>query len=549
MRNYLFKFCVSAAFLAATAGPLRGAVALVMLADAPVSQSVTLAWDPSPDSTVVGYFLYYGPASDNCTNRLDAGNSTSATLSGLQPGVAFYFNVTAYDATGQESPPSNEISYTLPVKAPQAPLVFQLPATQPYGAVLPLSVSGGSGSGAVTYTVLSGSGTISNGNILSITAPSGTVMIQASKAGDNDYLEADTNAMVSATQAAQAPLTFSLPDSLPYGSTNFLLAGGGSGAGAVTFSVTSGPGLILNGNSLVVTSGGGTINLQVTKAQDDNYTAASSVVVATAVKAPQQACSLALASPLSYGSTNVLSVTGGSGAGSLTYSVTSGPGVILDGNKLVITSGTGVIGVQATKAADDNYLSASATATVAAGKAAQASLALTSAGSMVFGTTNNLSATGGSGTGDLTYSVTSGPGLIIGGSNLVITAGSGVVTLQVSKAQDENYMAATATAVVSVTKASQTVTFSPIPNQTVTNTVTLAASASSGLPVSFHLVSGPATLSGNQLAFSAVGSVSVAACQNGDAFYNSAPERTNTLTITWPAPAAPKNLRVTVLPN
>ena len=74
---------------------------------------VALGWNPSPDTNATGYFLCWGLASDACTNRLDVGNSTNTSVSGLATGMAYYFSVVAYGAAGQEGPPSNEISYTL----------------------------------------------------------------------------------------------------------------------------------------------------------------------------------------------------------------------------------------------------------------------------------------------------------------------------------------------------------------------------------------------------------------------------------------------------
>ncbi len=78
------------------------------------TQSVTLAWDPSPDPAIVGYTVYYGSASEAYTEQVPAGNSTSVTLSNLQEAVTYFFVVTASDASGLESPPSNEVSYTVP---------------------------------------------------------------------------------------------------------------------------------------------------------------------------------------------------------------------------------------------------------------------------------------------------------------------------------------------------------------------------------------------------------------------------------------------------
>ncbi|HHY84619.1 MAG TPA: tandem-95 repeat protein [Verrucomicrobia bacterium] len=76
--------------------------------------SVTLAWDPSPDPSVVGYFVYYGDASRSYTTKIDVGNVTSVTVTGLVEGVAYYFAATAYNVLGIESDFSEEVVYTVP---------------------------------------------------------------------------------------------------------------------------------------------------------------------------------------------------------------------------------------------------------------------------------------------------------------------------------------------------------------------------------------------------------------------------------------------------
>ena len=76
---------------------------------------VTLAWNPSPDPTVVGFRLYEGLASQTYTTVYDVSSATSVTLTNLAPGRTYYFAVTAYDVTGLESDFSGEIGYTAPV--------------------------------------------------------------------------------------------------------------------------------------------------------------------------------------------------------------------------------------------------------------------------------------------------------------------------------------------------------------------------------------------------------------------------------------------------
>jgi hypothetical protein len=95
---------------------LLGVMCLFAQLNSPVqaAQSVTLAWDPSPDSTVVGYSIYSGVASGTYTNKVDVGNATSGTIFGLVERVTYFFAVCAYDANGLESDFSNELSFTVP---------------------------------------------------------------------------------------------------------------------------------------------------------------------------------------------------------------------------------------------------------------------------------------------------------------------------------------------------------------------------------------------------------------------------------------------------
>jgi hypothetical protein len=88
--------------------------AMAFSATVPAGQSVTLAWNASSDVTVTGYKIYYGVASRTYTNQINAGNATSAIISGLVAGVTYYFAATAYDNLGQESGYSPEIIYSVP---------------------------------------------------------------------------------------------------------------------------------------------------------------------------------------------------------------------------------------------------------------------------------------------------------------------------------------------------------------------------------------------------------------------------------------------------
>lgn len=81
--------------------------------------SITLAWDPSPSDTVVGYRIYYGLVSGNYTVQLEVGNQTSATVTNLIPARTYYFAATAYNTLGVESEFSEEVSARVPLPPPE----------------------------------------------------------------------------------------------------------------------------------------------------------------------------------------------------------------------------------------------------------------------------------------------------------------------------------------------------------------------------------------------------------------------------------------------
>ena len=78
--------------------------------------SVTLAWDPNSEPDLEGYRLYCGVQSGNYIRVLDVGNVTNVTVRDLPVELTNYFVVTAYNTSGLESGPSNEVGYRMPAR-------------------------------------------------------------------------------------------------------------------------------------------------------------------------------------------------------------------------------------------------------------------------------------------------------------------------------------------------------------------------------------------------------------------------------------------------
>jgi hypothetical protein len=78
---------------------------------------------------------------------------------------------------------------------------------------------------------------------------------------------------------------------------------------------------------------------------------------------------------------------------------------------------------------------------------------------------------------------------------------------------------------------SQTISFPNPDSQIITNSVMLSATASSGLPVTYGVVSGPAALNGSNVTFTGAGSVTLSANQSGNGVWDPAPQANVTFTV------------------
>lgn len=87
------------------ASPIAGAMAEV---------SVHLAWNPIPDTNVIGVNIYYGAASHNYSHVVSPGLATEVTIPGLREGFRYYFAAVSYYANGSQSDYSQEVSGDIP---------------------------------------------------------------------------------------------------------------------------------------------------------------------------------------------------------------------------------------------------------------------------------------------------------------------------------------------------------------------------------------------------------------------------------------------------
>ena len=332
---------------------------------------------------------------------------------------------------------------------------------------------------------------------------------------------------------SKAPQAVNFPHIDMQKTTNLVvLAASATSGNPIAFAVDYGP-AVINGFSNMVFTGSGMVSVRAVQAGNSNWLSAGATNTFSVIRAEQTPLVFTPATPQVYNTTNQLSITGGSGTGTVSYALISGPGQVT-GDLFNMTSGTGTAVLAVTKAADAYYNSASATSTVTALRAAQSALIFSPTNVMAYNALQSLTTSGGSGTGDVSYAVLSGPGEVLVGPRLWVNSGTGIVTVVATKAQDGNYFVTSATQQVTAVQAAQTISgFTPTDGTSfgVSEEVSLAAAASSGKPVSFDVASGPAVITGDTMTFTDVGTVAITASQIGDLNWAAAPVLTNQYTI------------------
>src|SRR2546429_807656 len=177
--------------------------------------TVTLAWDPSSDTNVVGYVLYNGVTDASYINNRDVGNQTSVTLTNVLGGVGNFFFVTAYDSNGVESVPSNLIGTNFPGTYPP-PTISAIPDYQigENSSAGPILLTSGEGSFTPTnLDLMEVFGTSSNPTLV----PAGNILFGGS--GFNTTM----TVVPAIDEVGSAIITRTASDGITNASTSFLL--------------------------------------------------------------------------------------------------------------------------------------------------------------------------------------------------------------------------------------------------------------------------------------------------------------------------------------
>ncbi len=347
-----------------------------------------------------------------------------------------------------------------------------------------------------------------------------------------------------------APLAPAVPGPTPTGTVNFLdgttviatqpLSASQDGTAIAQFQTTA---LAVGTHSITASySGSGSVLTSTSAAQTVSVAQATSTtsfgVSAANITAAQSetltATVAGLTSPVITG--NITFFDGTTSLGTVNLTVATGTGTA---TLTVPSLAVGPHNITAHYNGDTNYTaSSSAPQTVTVSQITSATRLAVSAASIGAGQSETLTATiAGAASPALSGVVTFFDGTTsIGTGNVTATSTGGTATLTTPYLAigtrsltahyggDTNYTASVSAAqTVTVSGTPQTITFPAIPNHVYGDApFALTATASSGLAVSYSVVSGPATVSGSTVTLTGIGTVTIQATQAGNTTYAAA---------------------------
>ncbi|MBK7393837.1 MAG: Ig-like domain repeat protein [Chloracidobacterium sp.] len=415
--------------------------------------------------------------------------------------------------------------------ASQSTLTVNDPGTVIYGSTPQLATTGGSGTGAITFSHGASTGcTVTSGGVLTVTNPNNSCSVTASKAADTNYLIA-TSAARTITLAKATPTASATPLTATYDggqkSTVASCLGGGTASN-----------LRYDGSTTAPTNAG-SYPLLVDCAASTNYNAATNLTAGTFVINPVTPTVTVTVGSYTYNGSEqgpdayTTSPTGDTGAPTWSYvgvaPTSYGPSATRPTNAGTYTATVSLV-------ADTNFNAASSSATAfSIAKASQATVTLSGVPSSA-NVGDSFTAVGadGSGTGAFSYAVV-GTACTVhpttgAGSVLHVSGGCSVTA---TRAADDNYLVSAPSAasdITSISPGSQSITFTQPTTPAAYNSIfAIAPTASSGLPVTVTPSGGCSYLAPNVTMTSGTTACVLTASQAGNADYNAATDEVRTV--------------------
>jgi hypothetical protein len=421
---------------------------------------------------------------------------------------------------------------------PQNITDFVAPETQTFaeGATLTLSATGGeSGNPVVFASDTPEVCTVTDTTVALVGA--GSCSINATQAGNDLYLEAlPVTASFEIIPASQTITNFAelATQTFVPGASLTLSATGGASGNPVVFASNTTDVCAVAGATVTVLNAG-SCSITASQTGSGNYLEAAAVTQSFQINPAQQSITnfaVPATQTFAPGATLALTATGGASGNPVVFASDTTDICTVAGTTVTIV-GAGTCSVTANQAGSANYLAAAAVNESFTINPAAQSISFTSippAEATIGVGSYILAATGGASGNAVVFSVVeASAGVCAIADNIVTFTGAGNCTLNANQAGTANYTAAPQVQQsFSVVKRLQSITFTSTPptNAAINgNTYTVAATASSGLPVTYSIDATSAavcSIAGSTVSFIGEGTCIINANQAGDALYAAA---------------------------
>ena len=409
------------------------------------------------------------------------------------------------------------------------------------------------GGGVISYSIVNAgtTGCTVSGTALSHVT-SGTCVVRATAAANTNYNVATQDVSFVISKVDQTVTWSPVTSLLAIPSSSTMVAATTSGNGSITYSIDDAgtTGCTVSGTTLSYTAAG-TCRVTATAAATNVYNLATSTISFTISKASQATLTITAASaPLTFNAsplaTTVLSATGGNGLGIMMYSVAAESAEVcsITGNTVTaLSAGTCVI--EAIKLGDGAYLDRAGSVSITINKGAQSAIVLVPGESSfnynpVTPATTTFTTSGGSGTGEISYSVASSSVSVCSLSGNTVTAlSAGNCVIEATKVGDTNYLDRVDSLTLQINRIIQSEFVLSAANPVLdyqsgtAATTTLSTTGGSGTGAVTYLVqvgsNSVCSVSGNTVTVLSAGECVISATKAGDENYEST---VDSLTIT-----------------
>jgi hypothetical protein len=503
----------------------------------PVSQSFTVNAATqtitfgNPGTQTVGTPLALSAtASSNLAVSFASTTTSVCTVSGTSATmlIAGTCTIQATQAGNSSYLAATPVSQTFTVNLESQTITFGTIVAQTVATPLTLSATASSNLAVIYNSQTTSVCTVSGTAATMVT--SGTCTIQATQPGNASYAVATPVSQSFTVNGEAQTISFATPGAQNVGTPLALSATATSNL-AVTFASTTTSVCTVTGTSATMVTTG-TCTIQATQPGNTTYAAATMVSQSFTVNGEAQTITFGNPGAQTVGTPLALSATASSGLAVTYNSQTTSICTVSGTTATMLTSGSCVI--QANQAGNTSYAAALPVMQSFAVNGEAQIITFTNPGVQNVGTPLTLSATASSGLA-VTYSSLTTSICTVSNTTVSMLA-TGTCTIQAIQTGNSTYAAATAVSQnITVNAATQTITFNNPGAQNVGTPLTLAATASSGLTVSFNSqTSSVCSVSGTTATMLTTGTCTIQATQAGNANYVAATPVSQSFTVNAP---------------